>query len=117
MAEVPLLGQGAARARADISEEADGPKIIEASTAFIVAWVNGQVLPITDLNAPVTVDHAPTADEIHGAAAVLMKDRAAEETAQTTALVLQQQAMEMQRRMQQAQLQAQTQQLLAKEKR
>lgn len=90
MPDVPVLGQSAAREReieAAIAAEVDAslensPPLIEATTAFIVAWVNGQVLVFPDLDTAVVKHHDPTADEIHGAAANLMKDRTTEEIAQ-----------------------------------
>lgn len=102
MADVPELGAAAARARAtqdaieadlaDIpdpaaegetgpGEVASAPQIVPVTTAFLVCWVNGEVIVSADLDTPIVTDHIPTSDEILGAAAVLVSDRGAERTA------------------------------------
>jgi hypothetical protein len=55
--------------------------MVQVQTAFIVAWVNGEVIISADLDSPIVADHYPTPDEILGAAAILMTDRGAERTA------------------------------------
>lgn len=94
MPDVPSLGQAHARQRAaeaepeEASNAAQEPaslQIVHAATAFLVAWIDGQVIITADLNAPIVADHFPTQDEILGAAANLIADRSAERTAHLSA--------------------------------
>lgn len=120
MAEVPSLGADAARARAGqaevpAEEENTAPAPIEVSTAFIVTWVNGDVLVTPDLNAPLVVNHPPTEDEIASAGAVVYQDFGARKTAALTVQQLAAQAQAMQQQMQAAQLEARARAALAQE--
>lgn len=133
MGNVVELGSAAARERAAQAKAANAAEeittaqeasqsqpIVQATTAFIVAWIDGQVIPVADLNAPIVVDHYPTPDEIIGAAAVLMADRTAERTAalsaQETLGQLEQKQKQAVAAMQKAQNDALAEQLLERER-
>lgn len=64
------------------------PEIVQVTTAFLVLWINGEVIVSADLDATVVTDHNPTADEILGAAGVLVADRTAERTAGLAAEII-----------------------------
>lgn len=95
---------------------AEDVPVVEATTAFVVCWINGEVIVSADLDAIIVRDHEPTADEIHGAAAVLMKDRTAETAAQVTVGIIDAKQRAAVEKMREAQLAAQAQQLLLKER-
>jgi hypothetical protein len=130
--EVPTLDAAAARERAaDPAEEPTeetgeetGPQMVIATTAFIVMWINGQVIVTADLNAPIAIDHYPTADEITGAAANLLQDRSAEKvaslaagaTAQATFDLLQEKQREAVEKLEEARSKALGEQLMARER-
>lgn len=96
------------------------PQPILASTAFIVAWINGEVIVTADLDAPIITDHYPTPDEILGAAAILVADRTAERTAalsaEGTVGLIEHKQREAVEKMQAAQQKAMGEQLLAQER-
>lgn len=128
MPSVPELGAAAARERAaeaeaaELAEEAQenqGPQLVEATTAFIVLWIDGEVVITPDLDTPITVAHYPTPDEITGAAANLIQDRTAEKAAglaaqSTVGLIEHKQAQAMQQ-LQARQMEAAARQALAEE--
>jgi hypothetical protein len=96
--------------RPDNTEPSAAPELALASTAFLVAWINGEVIVTADLNAPIMVHHDPTADEILGAGAVLVADRTAERTAslsaQTTVATIENKQKQAMAKMQAAQAEA-----------
>ena len=127
MVNVVELSAAAARERAvedpvdeDFDSSVDAPGIAEVTTAFIVMWVNGEVHVTADLDAPITMDHYPTPDEILGAAGVLVADRTSERTAglaaETTVAVITQKQAEAVAALQAARDKALGQQLLGKER-
>ncbi len=110
MAEIPLLGQSDVKERQAAD---DAPQMVEADTAFLVIWKEGQVLVSGDLDAAVVSKRYPTPDDITGAAAVLQKNLGSERTVGLW-MAQQQEAM---KKIQQAQMAAKTQEMLAREKR
>lgn len=64
------------------------PVLVEADFAFLVLSVNGEILVTPELNTAVVTRRYPTADDITGAGANLLRDRAAETTIQLAAQVL-----------------------------
>lgn len=101
------------------AEEAASPQIVEASTAFIVLWKDGEVIITADLDTAIVMHHYPTPDEIAGAGAVLIKDRTAEAAAglaaQSTVALIEQKQRAAIDQMREAQLEAAARQALAQE--
>lgn len=68
--------------------EIQPPTVVEAETAFLVLSINGEIIVTPELDTVVMTKRYPTADDITGAAANLLRDRGAETTIQLAAQVL-----------------------------
>jgi len=103
MPEVPLLGSTTATTT-------DETPFVEAVTAFLVYKRQDGLYAIsTDINIPITVERAPSPDELWQAVAKIKKDIEMQETAMTTAQITVQAQMQMAHQMREAQ---QNQQLI-----
>lgn len=105
------LGSLSAETRERLTQMAEEHKVApkpdepqQVHTAFTVVVNEGQVSVIQYEGSALFIDHNPTGDEVYSAAAVVQKDLAAQETAQHTAGILQQHAMQMQQQIQAQQI-------------
>lgn len=78
---------------------------VNARTAFLVIVdENGEVYAQPDINAPLTRQYLPSADDIYSACGVVQRDITVQISAQHTVLGMQQMAMHQAKRMQEAQM-------------
>ena len=84
---------------------------VPVRTAFLVV-INeqGEVFVTLDLDTKVKIAFQPSPDDIYGAAAVVMRDMAVQQTSQHTIVGMQQMAQLQAQRLQEAQIAAQLQQ-------